>query len=252
MDTHATPAADPASPRDLYQEREFKDASGATHRYRVFIPSGFDKDDQSKFPLILFLHGAGERGNDNVAQLKHGAAEFAREDRQAQYPCIVICPQCPTDEKWVLVDWSDKSGKGTFPDEPSPAMQTALGIVDEWANSGRVDKSRIYITGLSMGGYGSWYAASMKDNPFAAAMPICGGGDPTWAKRYGSMPIWTFHGTDDAAVPLVRTQEMLSALKEVGHKPEPKYTEYQGGGHDVWTETYKRDDVFAWLFSQKK
>jgi predicted peptidase len=252
MSAEMSVAADAPSLRDRYQEREFADASGAKHRYRLLLPAGFREEDATKYPLVLFLHGAGERGNDNVAQLKHVAAEFARDDRQAEYPCIVICPQCPTEEKWVLVDWSDKSGASTFPDEPSPAMKAALGMVDEWIKGGRVDKSRVYITGLSMGGYGTWYAASMEGNPFAAAMPICGGGDPTWAKRYGSLPIWTFHGTEDAAVPLVRSQEMIDALKATGHQPEAKFTIYDGAGHDVWTETYKRDDVFAWLFSQKK
>lgn len=245
-------AADDASPAERFQQKEFVGEDGSKHKYRVFVPSGFEDDKAKTYPLVLFLHGAGERGDDNTIQLKHGAPEFASAARQAQYPCIVIAPQCPHDEKWVSVDWSPASGKGTFSDEPSPAMQGALGIVNQWIEGGRVDRSRVYITGLSMGGYGTWYASAMKDNPFAAAMPICGGGDPTWAARYASMPIWTFHGTNDQAVPVIRSQEMMAALKEAGQKPEPKYTEYEGGDHDVWTETYKRDDAFAWLFNQKK
>lgn len=245
-------AADDAPPATRFQQKEFVGADGSKHKYRVFIPSGFDANKANTYPLVLFLHGAGERGDDNTIQLKHGAPEFASTARQAEYPCIVIAPQCPRDEKWVSVDWSPATGKGTFPEEPSPAMKVALGIVNEWIEGGRVDRSRVYITGLSMGGYGTWYASAMKGNPFAAAMPICGGGDPTWVKRYASMPIWTFHGTNDQAVPVIRSREMIAALKEAGQKPEPKYTEYEGGDHDVWTETYKRDDAFAWLFNQKK
>lgn len=246
------PAAISEALKSQYAEKVFVDAKSTEHRYRLLLPAGFSENDTTKYPLVLFLHGAGERGSDNVLQLKHGAEEFAREDRQKQFPCIVILPQCPKDEKWVSVDWAPKSGSGTFPDSPSSAMAAAMGMVKEWMEGGRVDTSRIYLTGISMGGYGTWFASAQKDNPFAAAIPICGGGDPTWADRYGSLPIWGFHGTDDTAVPVGRSREMLAALKATGHKPEPKYTEYGGGGHDVWTQTYKRDDVLEWLFSQRK
>jgi len=249
---YAQPAAISDVLTSQYVEKVFVDANATEHRYRLLLPDGFKQEDTTKYPLVLFLHGAGERGSDNTLQLMHGAAEFAREDRQKQFPCIVILPQCPKDEKWVSVDWSPKSGTGTFPDSPSSSMSTALSMVNEWIESGRVDASRIYLTGISMGGYGTWFASALKDNPFAAAIPICGGGDPTWANRYGSLPIWVFHGSDDTAVPVGRSREMLAALKASGHKPEPKYTEYEGGGHNVWTQTYKRDDVFEWLFSQRK
>ncbi len=238
--------------REQYLEKTFVDAQAAEHKYRLLLPAGYREDDATKYPLILFLHGAGERGSDNALQLKHGAVEFMRADRQAAHPCFVVMPQCPNDDKWVSVDWAPASGKGTFPDEPSPSMKVAMGIVNQWIKSGRVDPSRVYITGLSMGGYGTWFATAVENNPFAAAIPICGGGDPTWAKRYDSMPIWNFHGSADTAVPVGRSREMIEALTEAKHQPEAKYTEYEGGGHDVWTETYKRDDLWEWLFSQSK
>lgn len=250
--TTAMPAGAAESLLDQYTEQTFVDGDGNKHRYRLLFPAGFDKQADKKYPLVLFLHGAGERGDDNVAPLVHGAAEFARPDRQAEYPCFVLVPQVPKEQKWVDTDWSHAEGKGTFPDSHSPAYAAALGAVKSWIDSGRVDSSRVYVTGLSMGGYGTWYASAASKDVFAAAVPICGGGDPTWAKRYEGMPIWTFHGTEDKAVPVGRSREMIEALAKVGQKPEAIYTQYEGGGHNVWTETYRRDDLFRWLFSQQR
>ncbi len=239
-------------PLDQYTEQTFVDANGETHRYRLLFPAAYDKETDKKYPLVLFLHGAGERGDDNVAQLKHGAAEFARADRRAEYPCFVLVPQVPKEQKWVDTDWTVAEGTGTFPESHSPAYAAAIGAVKSWIDSGRVDPSRVYVTGLSMGGYGTWYASAASKDLFAAAVPICGGGDPTWANRYQGMPIWTFHGTEDNAVPVGRSREMIEALTQVGHKPEAIYTPYEGGGHNVWSETYRRDDLFRWLFSQQR
>ncbi len=247
-----TPAEDLSVLREKFLPRTFVDPSGERHGYRLLMPDGYQEDDVKKYPLVVFLHGAGERGNDNLAQLKHGAYEFARPERQMQYPCFLLAPQCPKEEKWVDVNWGSGSGQGTFPETPSDSMQATLGMIDHWTKTGRVDTDRIYLTGLSMGGYGSWFAAGYAPERFAAVVPICGGGDPTWAARYGQMPIWAFHGSADKAVPVDRSREMISALKQSGHSPEPIYTEYEGGPHDVWTQTYARDDLFRWLFSQRR
>jgi predicted peptidase len=235
-----------------YEPRVYSDAQSIEHKYRLLLPAGYDQDSATTYPLVLFLHGAGERGEDNQLQLKHGAPEFLKPARRQQYPCIVVVPQCPSQQKWVEVDWTLTSGKDTFIDQPSAAMATALGIVDQWVQSGRVDKSRIYVTGISMGGYGTWFASASANHLFAAALPICGGGDPTWANRYGTLPIWNFHGSADSTVVVERSREMMAALSAVDHRPEAKYTEYADGPHDVWTQTYQRDDVFEWLFSQRK
>lgn len=250
---HAQTAADsPDGSLDGYTEQTFTDAEGNAHRYRLLFPAGYQADADTRYPLVLLLHGAGERGDDNQAQLRHGAAEFARADRQAAYPCFVVVPQVPRASRWVDADWGQAGGRGTFPDKPSPSMQAALGIVRQWIDGGRVEAERVYVTGLSMGGYGSWFAAAHANELFAAAVPICGGGDPGWADRYGKLPIWAFHGSEDQAVPVERSREMIAALKQAGHQPEPKYTEYEGGGHNVWTQTYQRDDLFQWLFSQRR
>ena len=235
-----------------YTEQTFTDAAGQEHRYRLLFPAGYREDADTQYPLVLLLHGAGERGDDNRAQLRHGAAQFARADRQAAHPCFVVVPQVPRERRWVDADWGQAGGRGTFPDQPSASMTAALGMVRQWIDTGRVEAERVYVTGLSMGGYGSWFAGAHANDLFAASVPICGGGDPGWAQRYGKLPIWAFHGSEDRAVPVERSREMIAALRAAGHMPEPKYTEYEGGGHDVWTQTYQRDDLFEWLFAQRR
>ena len=227
----------------LFAAKQFS-ADNKTLNYRLLTPETASSDNP--LPLVLFLHGAGERGDDNVAQLKHGAKEFAK--RQAEHPCFVLVPQCPKEKRWVEVDWNEASGKGAFKESPSETMGLVLAVLNELLESGKVDRDRVYVTGLSMGGYGTWYAVGMKESPFVAAAPICGGGDPLWAKRYISLPLWAFHGDADTAVSVERSREMISAIREAGG--EPKYTEYAGVGHDSWTQTYSSDDFHQWLFSQ--
>ena len=217
-----------------------------TLRYLLLSPP--PPADGGKLPLVLFLHGAGERGDDNAAQLKHGAVEFHR--RQEKHPCFVLVPQCPEGKRWVEVDWGDKAGAGTFPDEPSGPLALTIEVLDGLIASGAVDPERVYVTGLSMGGYGTWYAAGMPGKRFAAVAPMCGGGDPLWAQRYVGLPIWAFHGDRDGAVPPGRSREMIDAIRTAGG--DPKYTEYEGVGHDCWTQTYADDAFHAWLFSQKR
>lgn len=216
----------------------------ATFGYRLLSPAKVEADKQ--YPLVLFLHGAGERGDDNEAQLKHGMKDFV--DRRDEYPCFVIAPQCPTGKRRVEVDWNSESGKGSFQESPSESMKLTMMAVRQLIDAGKVDPKRVYVTGLSMGGYGTWYASVAKDSPFVAAAPICGGGDPSWVERYVDYPLWIFHGDNDSAVAVERSREMVAAIKEAGGNP--KYTEYPGVGHDSWTETYANDDFFTWLFAQ--
>ncbi|XZE53233.1 prolyl oligopeptidase family serine peptidase [Planctomycetaceae bacterium SH139] len=217
--------------------------------YRLYQPPvKAGEDSATPYPLVLFLHGAGERGVDNEAQLKHGVSEFMR--RQGEYPCFLVVPQCPTQQRWVERNWSEATGEDTFEEAPSAPMELALAVVEELVKQKRVDPKRLYVTGLSMGGYGTWYAAGFKGSPFAAAAPICGGGDPLWAERYRELPLWAFHGDADGAVPVARSREMIAAIKQAGG--QPKYTEYPGVGHDSWTRTYQDDAFHQWLFSQAK
>jgi predicted peptidase len=239
----------PAQAADSWQDSFARDefqSGGATLRYRLLVPPPLAAG--AKPPLVLFLHGAGERGDDNAAQLRHGAREFQR--RQGKHPCLVLVPQCPAGKKWVEVDWGGAGGAGTFPAEPSEPLRLVIEVMDGLIAAGRVNPDRLYVTGLSMGGYGTWYAAGMPGSRFAAAAPICGGGDPTWAKRYLGLPLWAFHGDDDRAVPVGRSREMIAAIRAAGGKP--KYTEYPAVGHDSWTRTYADDAFHDWLFAQRR
>lgn len=233
-------------PAKLFEPREFAGKSGEVLKYRLLKPTSYHPD--RKFPLVIFLHGAGERGADNIAQLKHGMTDFCKADRREKYPCYVLAPQCPTGQKWSDVDWSSKESK--LPDQPSPSMQLVFEVVETMIEDAAVDKNRIYITGLSMGGYGTWDALARKGSYFAAAAPICGGGDPQTVEKFSSIPIWCFHGDQDKAVAVSRSREMIEALKKVGGSP--KYTEYAGVGHDSWTQSYSNAELYAWMFAQRR
>lgn len=245
----------------LFAPAVYQSPDGSALPYRLLSPDGVsavDRSDQrdgdkaTTYPLVLFLHGAGERGDDNAIQLVHAAREFARQDRRDEFPAFVLFPQCPLGQRWVESDWNLPSGRDQFPTPPSPAMRLALELVDRLVDELPVDPKRVYVTGLSMGGMGSWYAAGSSPKRFAAMLEVCGGGDPTWADRYADIPLWAFHGQNDTVVPVVRGREMVKALVDAGHHPEIRYVEYPGVGHDSWTRTYSRDDVFRWLFSQRK
>jgi predicted peptidase len=228
-----------------FKRDEFQ-SGGETLRYRLFSAAGGAGDTNP--PLVVFLHGAGERGDDNTAQLKHGVKEFF--NRQAHHPCTILAPQCPAERKWVKIDWAAPRGEGSFPSEPEAPLALTIDVIDKLIASSQVDPDRIYLTGLSMGGFGSWYAAAMPGSRFAAVAPVCGGGDPAWAARYVGLPIWAFHGSDDRAVPVARSREMIGAIRAVGG--EPRYTEYPAVGHDSWTPAYADEAFHAWLFAQRR
>jgi predicted peptidase len=243
--SHAQPKKRPADWKALLEKRVFKDGK-ASLPYRLMKPADYDK--ASRYPLVVFLHGAGERGTDNDKQLVHGVAEFARAANRKKYPCFLIAPQCPDGKRWVEVDWSAKSH--TQPLEPSEPARLVLGSIEAVKKEFSIDTKRIYLTGLSMGGFGTWDLLARQPKLFAAAIPICGGGDPATAKKIAKIPIWAFHGDRDGAVIPQRSREMMAALEKAGGKP--KYTEYRGVGHDSWTRTYRDPAVLAWLFQQKQ
>jgi len=215
-------------------------------KYRLIKPQGYQPG--RKYPVILFLHGAGERGNDNTVTLKHAAKEFLDPARRAKYPAYVIIPQCPTDKKWSEVDWSKESSE--LPEKASDSMQSIKELLDDMIENAGVDRYRIYITGLSMGGYGTWDAIARYPDFFAAAAPICGGGDPKTVARFQSLPIWCFHGAKDSIVKVGRSREMVEALKAAG--ATVKYTEYPDAEHDSWTATYANPELYEWLFAQRR
>ena len=220
----------------LLEKRTFTQGK-ASLPYRLMKPA--DYDASKKYPLVVFLHGAGERGDDNKAQLRHGIKDFVSDAARKKHPCFLIAPQCPRGKGWA-----------SFGKDSAGAGRLVLGLIDELRKEFTIDDKRIYLTGLSMGGFGTWDLLARKPDLFAAGIPICGGGDPAKAEKLAKIPIWAFHGDKDGAVNVDRTRKMIAAIKKAGG--EPKYTEYKGVGHDSWTATYKDPAVLEWLFAQKK
>lgn len=200
------------------------------------------------YPLVVFFHGAGERGADNLAQLVHGADEILSYAQKTGEDIFFIAGQVPSHEQWVDTPWSQTSH--TMPASPSPAMRLALALVERTLRDFPVDPARVYVTGISMGGYGTWDAVQRRPDLFAAALPICGGGDVACAARIKDVPIWCFHGDQDGAVPTSRSRDMFRAVKAAGGNIQ--YREYPGVGHNCWTRTYGDETVLKWLFSQRK
>jgi predicted peptidase len=226
------------------------DAFGPTKtpsKYRFLAPNEAEKD--TKYPLVLFLHGAGERGNDNRKQLLYLPDVLATEDNRTRYPCYSVAPQCPANMKWVDVPW-DVETPTTQPPISGP-MKMVLAILDEVLHTWPIDPNRIYLTGLSMGGYGAWDLAMRRPEHFAALAPLCGGGDEAQAAVLKNIPIWAVHGENDASVPIARSRNMIKAIEAAGGKP--KYTELAGVGHNCWSRAYAPEfGLMDWMFEQKR
>lgn len=231
---------------EKFEAREYVAGDGERLPYRLLKPR--DYDPQKSYPLVMFWHGAGERGDDNTKQLVHGMADFASEDVMDKYPAFVVAPQCPTEKKWANVDWT--ADRHTMSPEPSVPMRLSLELIDALQQEFSIDADRLYLTGLSMGGFGTWDALQRRPQQFAAAIPICGGGDAALAAKIAHVPVWVFHGEDDTVVKPSRSREMVKALQEAGG--EPKYTEYPGIGHNSWSATYANPEVYQWLFAQTR
>lgn len=237
--------------KDVFAERSAVVTAGKykeeTFKYRLLSPATVEPG--KTYPVVLFLHGAGERGDDNAVQLKHFPVRMISETNREKYPCFLIAPQCRKDQKWVDVSWSDPKATDQ-PSEPSAQMVAAVAALEDVLKNFPCDRSRIYLTGLSMGGYGSWDLGARNPEWFAAIAPICGGGDPKAAAKFVGKPVWAWHGDKDTAVPVGRSRAMIEAIKAAGG--EPKYTELPGVGHNSWDDAYgKADGVLPWLFEQK-
>ena len=196
--------------------------------YLLYLPA--DYAAKESWPLLVFLHGAGERGDDLNLVKKHGPPKLIEEGKP--FPFIVVSPQCPRDGWW---HWQ---------------LRELSALVDEIAMKHKVDQDRIYLTGLSMGGFGTWSLAAYRPERFAAIIPICGGGEVISTRRLARMPTWAFHGAKDPVVPLKRSEEMIDALKH--SNDQAKLTVYPEAGHDSWTATYDNPEVYAWLLAHKR
>lgn len=194
--------------------------------YLLSLPTDYGKSRKS-WPLVLFLHGSGESGKDLNKVKVHGPPKLA--EANGSFPFILVSPQSP--------------GRGW-----DPHVLNAL--LDSVIKKYRVDKNRVYVTGLSMGGYGTWALAAAYPGKFAALAPICGGGNPADADKLAHLPVWVFHGAKDTTVPSKRSEEMVEALRAAGGNP--KFTLYPDAGHDSWTATYDDPEFYKWLLVQKR
>ena len=199
----------------------------ASGRALVTLPEGYDADDDREWPLLLFLHGAGERGNNLDIVGVHGPL---KERRQGQdLPFVIVAPQVPAGGRWTV-------------GRVAAAMDTAI-------ETYRIDTDRVYVTGLSMGGYGTWEVIERMPERFAAAVPICGGGNPIGLSAAREVPVWNFHGAMDRVVPIGASVVMVDRLRAAGG--DVRFTVYPDAGHDAWSETYANPEVYAWLLSHR-
>lgn len=204
--------------------------------YLLYLPKEYGTDPSTRFPLVLFLHGSGERGTNVQVVAVHGPPKQTKAGKQ--FPFILVSPQCPPDQRW----------------EPT----VLAGLLDDLEKSLRVDTHREYVTGLSMGGYGTWALAAHYPSRFAAIVPICGGGERIDFILGGknsdalkSLGVWAFHGGKDSVVPLEESQRMVSAFEKMGN-PDVKLTVYPEAGHDSWTQAYNESEIYSWLLSHHR
>ena len=243
--------------QSVYSQGEYKaklyiTPSKDTLRYRELLPENYQP--QAKYPLVLFLHGAGERGADNQAQLTHGAMMFTNPVNREKYPAIVLFPQCPKERFWPFDKQpKDLSDNRIFPaNYPiSSTLQLVKNLLDQYIAAGNVDTDRIYILGLSMGGMGTFDMVCRFPDLFAAAIPICGGIHPERLQvAAGKVKFRIFHGDKDTVVPVEYSRQAYSTLKDCGADVE--YFEIVGCNHASWDPAFNRPDFLPWLFTQKK
>ena len=227
-------------------EAKTHEKDGATLRYRLASVG-----EETPRPLLLFLHGAGERGADNKAQLKHGAGPLLDLCLAEKQSCHILAPQCPRGTWWSNFDGDFRKPEAlSLKAAPSAQMAMIFEVIDALVAEKKVDPARIYVTGLSMGGFGTFDAISRRPDFFAAAMPICGGGDAKQAPKFAKLPLWVFHGAKDNTVPVDLSRKMVEAIKAAGG--EPKYTEFPNVAHNAWTPAYDDPELWKWMFAQRR
>ncbi len=237
----------------LFEKKEFKAENGQILPYRILYPDNYDAS--KKYPLVLFLHGGGERGADNEKQLVNGAHAFLKAENRKKFPCIVIAPQCPEDSYWASVKFERTKYplelEFNYGFEITGGLQLAIALTRDVIKNEAVDKDRVYITGLSMGGMGTLEAVYRFPNVFAAAAVVCGGGDvAAYSKAQADVPFWLFHGDVDGVIAVDHSRKMVERLKELG--ADVKYTEYEGVNHNSWENAYAEPELFAWMFSKRR
>jgi predicted peptidase len=216
---------------DDFEKTEYKSDSSRTLQYALLKPQKVEAG--KKYPLLLSLHGAGGRGNKNWERNCFANKVLSGGEMRSKYPCFILAPTVSKQGSWK-----------------SESMDDVLELVGKLLKKLPVDPDRVYVTGQSMGGYGTFEAMARKPELFAAGAPVCGGNQASNAKKMASIPIWVFHGEKDRVVPVARSREMVEAIKKAGGKP--RYTELPGVRHNAWTPAYKNQELWKWMFSQKR
>ena len=231
------PSVNDAAP---FAANVFRNERNQTMPYRLFSPANIDR--RERYPLVLWLSGSAGRGDNNLNQISIGnvigSHVWTTPANQAKQPCFVVAPQCPNDEAW-----SDRGAK------PRAPLLLAFDLLRDLQHRLPIDSRRLYVTGQSMGGFGTWAAISAYPEMFAAAIPLCGGGDVAQAAKLKSVPIWAFHGAKDESVSVERSREMIAAIRKAGG--QPKYTEYPDQDHAVWNKAFNESALLPWVFAQK-
>lgn len=222
--THITPAIRSTDVRDD------EPTPADTLRYLVHLPDDYDADPGRRWPLVLFLHGAGERGSDVELAAVHGPPKLA--DAGHEFPFVLVTPQCAESSQWVA------------------ELSTLSVLVDEVVAAHHIDPTRISVTGLSMGGFGTWSLAVRYPDRFSSIAPICGGLWMQSAAPISTLPVWAFHGDADDVVPVSATEQIVTELR--GLDADVRFTRYPGVGHDSWTETYENPEFYDWLLSHRR
>ena len=232
-----------------YEARIWEAEKNKRLLYRTASPAKLVRGE--KYPMLVFFHGAGGRGNDNTSQLLDagGLAAFEKQGLRSKRNSYVFAGQVPKGSRWVNVAWNLLGH--TMP-KVSDSMKMALDAIDAFVADykNQVDPNRIYVMGLSMGGYGTWDAIQRRPGFFAAAVPICGGGDKSLGKNLIKIPIWAWHGDKDSVIKPIRSREMIQAITEAGGSP--KYSEIKGRGHNSWVDCWQSRELWDWLYSQRK
>ncbi len=240
--------------KDLYQKEWYTNSKGDSLPYRILLPENYDKNQD--YPLVVFLHGAGERGNDNEAQLQWGSEVFTNEETRKKYPAIVVFPQCAKDDYWAKIKYRKKRKIGRrfkFPTnlgKPNKSFRLTEQLIRKLIREEAVDVKRIYIAGLSMGGMGTFEMLARFPKKFAGAIAICGGGNLNHTIHYAKhTSVWIFHGSEDPVVGVRHSRRIAKQLKKF--KADVRYTEYEGVDHLSWIPAFAEPDFLEWLFSKE-
>ena len=226
----------------IFVAKTFRNARGETLLYRLFTPQNYHP--KQKYPLVLYLHGGGGRGADNIKQIDGGNGYlidlFTSNETQSRYASFVVAPQSPMQEGWIEYDSIT----------PTRQLRLVYEMIGEMLRTYSIDSARIYVAGQSMGGFGTFAIISEYPNTFAAGVALCGGGDPAKVSRLVKTPIWDFHGAKDEAVPVERSRTITAAIKKAGG--QARYTEYADVDHLIWPKVVKETELLPWLFAQRR